>query len=94
MKHLKEISATTLRQNLFGVLKKSPKAAPTRVKYKKGDSVILSYDQYFQLTKSTSNIRTRKSKISKKLEPLIEGKMLKPLNAKTESDLLKHLGIK
>ena len=93
MKALKEITPTSLRKNLFQVLKKTPKSSPTRVHYKEGDSVILSYEEYLRL-KSQKNFSGRKGKkSSQKLKSLVSGKILKPLNQKAEEELLDYMGI-
>lgn len=83
---MQKVTATNLRKNLFKVLETSAKRGPTQVVYKKGDSIVLSYRYYQNLL--------RRGKKSRKLAPLIEGKILKPLDEKSGRELLEHMGIK
>ena len=84
---MRELTATALRKGLFGVLKQSAQTIPTRVRYLRGDSVVLSYRQYQHLLK-------RRKKAPKGLEPLVRGRIVGDLNERTEKGLLKYMGIR
>lgn len=84
---MKTTTATSLRKELFRVLERAAHAVPTRVHYKKGDAVILSYNQYRALR---GKKKGRKSKI---LSHLIPGKIKKPLNKKADLELLDYVGL-
>ncbi|HBF13895.1 MAG TPA: hypothetical protein DDW49_11015 [Deltaproteobacteria bacterium] len=58
---------------------------PTKVLYKKGNNVIVSYQAYL-------NLKKKKKKGPIKLTPLIEGKVGQ-LDEKSEKDLLTYMGI-
>ncbi len=79
---------TTLRKNLFKVLADAAHAIPTRVQQKAGDAVIISYSQYVVL--KNSKIKVKKSK---KLEPLMPGKILKPLDETADTELMKYMDL-
>ena len=84
---MQKITATALRKNLFKVLDNSIKGGTTQVVHKKGDSIVLSY-RYYQ------NLLRKRREGCKKLIPLVEGKIVKPLDEKSERELLKYMGIK
>lgn len=86
---MKKTTATNLRKELFGVLKKASHSIPTHVTSRTGDAVILSYDQY-QSLRGKGKKRVR----GKGLQPLVEGKILKPLNEKAEDEVMRYMGIK
>lgn len=86
---MKVTTPTNLRKELFGVLKKASHSIPTRVTSRKGDAIILSYDQYRSL-KGKKKKRIR----GKGLQPLVEGKILRPLNEKAEEEVMRYMGIK
>ena len=84
---MRELTATSFRQHLFSVLEDAAKSLPTRIHYKKGDSVLLPYHSYLALTQ-------KDKKPSRGLTPLIPGKILKPLDEGAEQELLDYMGIK
>lgn len=69
---MKEISATSLRKSLFTVLK-NVSALPTRIKYRNGDAVLISYEMYKRLKQRTEN------REPKDLRPLANGKIIKSI---------------
>ena len=84
---MKTITATALRQNLFQVLAKASRSQPTRIRYKKGEAIITSYRQY--MAKSQKGTLKR----GKGLEPLIRGKVVKPLGEQAKTELLRYIRI-
>ncbi len=87
---MKTTTPTSLRKDLFQVMKSATRFVPTRIRYKKGDAILLSYQQYLTLTQK------KKSKFKKKekgLQPLLSGKILKPLNEKAEKALMRYMGL-
>lgn len=84
---MKELTATDARKNLFKVLEEASYSMPTRVHYKKGDGVVVSYRQYLGL------IHQKKRKKGP-LEPLVQGKIVGSLDQNTGKKLLKYMGIK
>ena len=92
---MQEITATSFRKRLFKVLEHTAKAFPTRVRYKKGDSVLMSYRQYLDLTsRPTQSSRMKRGKGKEGLSPLVRGRILKPLGKESERELLDYMGIK
>ena len=85
---MKFTTATTLRKELFGVLERAARSIPTRIRYKKGDAVLLSYSQYEAIKRNK-----RRPKNPKKLQPLLSGKIRKPLNQKAEEELMQYMGL-
>lgn len=85
---MRTTTATAARKELFGVLEKAVKFIPTRIKYKKGNAVILAYDQYLALKK-----RKKDKKSSRELRPLLSGRILKPLNERAEEELVRYMGL-
>ena len=85
---MKSTTATSLRKDLFGALKRAAHAVPTRIRYKKGEAVLLSYAQYRAL-------RSRKKRSSRAggLKPLLSGKILKPLDHGAEEELIRYIGL-
>lgn len=83
---MRTTTATSLRKELFGILEKAIHAIPTRVRYKKGNAVILSYEQYL-------NLKHKKKARGKSLLPLVSGKIRKPLNESSEEELIRYLGL-
>ncbi len=81
---------TTLRKELFKVIKAAARFVPTRIRYKKGDAVILSYQQYLALTQKK---KLKIKKKSKGLKPLLSGKIKKPLNERAEKELMHYMGL-
>lgn len=84
---MKTTTATNFRKDLFNILEASARGSATQILYKKGDSIILSL-RYFQ------NLLKRDRKTGKKLKPLVEGKILKSLDEKTDRDLAEYMGFK
>ena len=84
---MKEMTATSLRKNLFRVLGYTARTHPVKVRYKQGDSVVISYRQFLQLS-------TKQKKQGKLLKPLIQGKIISALGDKSEKELLAYMGIK
>jgi len=87
----KEITATSFRKDLFKVLKNTSHSSPTRIRYKKGCSIILSEEEYRRL-KGLKNNKAGKS--LKKLEPLASGKILKSLGKDSDKELLAYMRMK
>jgi prevent-host-death family protein len=86
---MKTTTATNLRKELFGILKKASHSIPTRVTSRTGDAVVLSYDQYQSLQG-----KKKKRARGKGLQPLVDGKILKPLGEKAEAEVMRYMGIK
>jgi len=84
---------TSLRKELFRVIKAAARSIPTRIRYKKGDAVILSYQQYLALTQNRKLKRSKMKRSGKSLKPLLSGKILKPLNEKAEKELMHYMGL-
>lgn len=84
---MKTTTATDFRKNLFNILEASARGETTQILYKKGDSIVLSL-RFFQ------NLLNRERKTDKKLRPLIEGKILKPLDEQADQNLVEYMGIK
>jgi len=84
---MKEISATSLRKSLFTVLK-SVANLPTRIKYRNGDAVLISYEMYQKLKNKTQE------KDSNILEPLIKGKIIKSItDDECKKELMDYMGL-
>lgn len=84
---MKSTNATSLRKELFGAIEKAVHSIPTRIRSRKGDAIILSYRQYLSL-------KGQKNKThSTGLRPLVQGKVVKPLNERTEEELLRYMGL-
>lgn len=88
---MREISSTKLRQYLFRTLAEVAHSLPVLIHYKKGDSVIISYEQYQSLTKNKN--QHKQAKQTKKLEPLVKGKICKPLGKEADQELLSYLNL-
>ncbi len=85
---MRSTTATSLRKELFGVIEKAAHFIPTRVRHKKGDTIILSYHQYLAL-------RGKKKRAgSGRLGPLVRGRITGELNERTEKMLLRYMGLK
>ena len=82
---MQELTATTLRKSLFRVLMDVARSIPARIHYRKGDAVLISYQQYLALK--------RGKKRAHKLAPLMKGKIVKPLDQESEDRLLDYMGI-
>lgn len=61
------------------------RSIPARIRYRKGDAVLISYQQYLALKS--------KQKKPYKLTPLLKGKIVKPLDQESEDLLLDYMGI-
>jgi hypothetical protein len=79
------MTATALRKSLFRVLMEVARSVPKRIRYRGGDAILLSYRQYLALRK--------RKKPSSRLQALMPGKILKPLNQEAEKELLDYMGI-
>lgn len=79
------ITATALRKSLFRVLMGVARSMPARIRYRGGDAILLSYEQYLALRKKKKRLH--------QLQPLVQGKILKPLNEESEKQLLDYMGI-
>lgn len=85
---MQKTTATSLRKDLFGILEKAVREIPTRIQYKKGNAVLLSYNQYLRLKGKKIKPARRKG-----LQPLMAGKILKPLDEKAEEELMRYMGL-
>lgn len=93
---MREMPATTFRKSLFRVLADVSRAIPARIRYKKGDAVILSYEQYRNLLQKKGGRSSARGKVGKrphKLKPLIKGMILKPLGEEADEELRRYIGI-
>lgn len=86
---MKQITATTLRRRLFHVLAETKRSVPTRVRYRRGDAVVVSYKQYHDLLH-----RKRGRKRAAGLQPLVEGKIHGTLGDPTGKTLMRYMGLK
>lgn len=86
---MKTTTATTLRKHLFGILDQATRSIPTRIRYKKRSAILLSTEQYEAL----KGRRRRPPKGRKKLQPLMAGKIRKPLNDQAEEELMRYMGL-
>ena len=88
---MRSTSATSLRKDLFEVIKEAVRSIPTRIRHKKGDAVILSYRQYLAL----KGRKYRKGAGSLSLlKPMIKGRIKGALNERSEEKLLRYMGLK
>ncbi len=85
---MKSTTATSLRKQLFGVLERVTRSTPTRIRYKKGDAVLMSYRQYQALQRHRKPLKGRNV-----LRPLIDGTIVKPLNEDAEAELMRYMGL-
>lgn len=85
---MKEMTATSLRKELFRALAASARSVPTRIRYKKGDSVLLSYAHYLRLIGKPAKMGS-----SRTMGPLMEGKILKPLDQEADAELMDYMGL-
>ena len=84
---MKITTATSLRKELFGVLDKAIHSIPTRIRYKKKDAVIISYEQYQSLRHKNP------LKGKKRLVPLVRGRIIKPLDESADEELMRYIGL-
>lgn len=89
---MKSTTATSLRKELFGALERALRSQPTRIRYKKGDAILLSYRQY-QAWQRRRPLPKRASRGRRTLAPLIEGKIRKPLDSHAEAELMRYMGL-
>ena len=82
------MTATNLRKELFGVLEKALQATPTKIHYKKGDAIVVSYQQYQALKRARKGMKKGKG-----LRALVPGKIRKPLNEKAGEELMQYMGL-
>lgn len=85
---MKSTTATSLRKQLFGVLERTTHSTPTRIRYKKGDAVLMSYRHYQALRQRKKPLTARTG-----LHPLVDGKIVKPLNEQAEAELMRYMGL-
>jgi hypothetical protein len=85
---MKTLTATDLRKELFHVIEAAIRKIPTRIRYKKKDAVILSYEEYRELKTKAPKKKTKKS-----LKPLIKGKILRPLNKEADQEIMDYMGL-
>lgn len=85
---MKTTTATSLRKELFGVLERAVHSIPTRVRYKKKDAVIISYEQYKSLRHKKKPLKGKKRLVS-----LVRGRILKPLDESADEELMRYMGL-
>lgn len=86
---MKVTTATAFRKQLFKTLEQATRAIPTRIRYKKRDAVLLSYGQYQLLQQRPK--RTRDARPG--LRPLVEGKILAPLDVRSDDAVMAYMGL-
>lgn len=86
---MKSTTATNLRKDLFSVIEKASQLVPTRIRYRKGDAVILSYKQYSALKER----KPHPARGSRTLNPLVKGRIIGKLNEKSDKAVMKYMRI-
>lgn len=85
---MESLNSSKFRQELPRLLKKATQKKPIRIHHKDGDAVLISYEEYLRLKKSKSDSK----KPTKKLKPLLKGKILKTLGEEADQELLEYMG--
>lgn len=85
---MKQITATKLRINLFKALRDASHSRPTKIRYKKGDAVVISFADYVRLKLGTKSSKDKSARIR------LKGRIVKPLGEDSDVELLKYMGIK
>lgn len=89
---MREKTATDFRRELFHLLQEAALAIPTRIRYKKGDAVLISYEQYRRLREEPATPKKQRSS-RKVMGPMISGKILKPLDESASKELINYMNL-
>lgn len=86
---MKQITATKLRAELFKTLRDAARNLPTKITYKNGNAVIISFEDYVRLKLGVKSIKGKSAGSVK-----LKGRINEPLGEQSEESLLKYMGIK